>query len=130
MNTPKVADELDFLIEGLIVPKARPRRTNSGHVYMPQNYRDWMARQVANFRDAWGDRPPIESPVHVYLDLHGKHHRGSDADNLNGSVLDALQKAGVIKNDNLLWVPGQGSWLHYDPKQSPTANLKIQILDR
>lgn len=93
---------ITLTLPGEVVPKARPRVTRNGS-YMPSRYRCWKTLAISRLKSQyWGD--PMEN-VSVSITLSGKHPRRGDADNISGSILDALVQAGILRNDNLLCVP-------------------------
>ena len=112
----------DLLLQGSIVPKARPRVTKRG-AFIPKKYRQWKDGAIAEFKRQWGDRSPLGHPVSVSISLRGKHYKGSDLDNLAGSILDALQQAGILKNDNCGHVPSLSIRLAHDPVIAPFASI-------
>jgi len=70
-------------------------------------------------RDAWGERPPLAGPVEVQILARfprpqrmiwkrkpmpeAPHISTPDADNVIKAVLDAAEKAGVVRNDRIIW---------------------------
>lgn len=87
---------------GQCVPKARPRVPRFGKAYFPKNYQLFQECATASFKEQWNE-PPLESTRNVLIIIRGAA-RG-DVDNLAGAVLDALVKAGVIKDDRVSVVP-------------------------
>ena len=103
-----------ILIPGHVVPKARPRfNTATGRAYTDPKYRDYleMAAQIIAIEHK-GD--PLEGPLYVKTSFNADGvtvsyrptlfipqwtARRADIDNLAGSILDALQQGGAIKND-------------------------------
>ena len=101
-------------IPGHVVPKARPRFNRvTGTAYTDPKYRDYlnMAAQVIAIEHK-GD--PLEGPLYVKTRFNADGvtvtyrpslftpawtARRADIDNLAGSILDALQQGGAIKND-------------------------------
>lgn len=77
-----------------IKPKARPRLGAGGRVYSPTSSHE---RSLAWELRAHYPGVRYESPVSVECAMFGKQ-RG-DLDNCIKTLLDALQKAGIIKND-------------------------------
>lgn len=121
-------ESIIFRLQGSVVPKARPRVTNSGHAYMPQNYRDWKQQAIAALRDIKKLYPQHNFPLeqaNAMFTLDGKHSRGSDGDNLSGALNDALVQAGVMREDNLLHIPEQAVFLNYDAKRSPSTLIVL-----
>ncbi len=88
-------------IKGKIIPKARPRASKFGHVYMPENYRTNQGYLAGLFTDRL---EPVDYPVHLAIACYGKWGK-ADCDNLAGSVMDALVKAGILKDDSTMHVP-------------------------
>jgi Holliday junction resolvase RusA-like endonuclease len=121
-------ESIVFRLQGSVVPKARPRVTNSGHAYMPQNYREWKQQAIAAFRDIRYRCPAYTFPLaqaNIFLVFDGKHDRGKDGDNSGGSCNDALVQAGILQDDNFLHVPEQTMMLNYDAKRSPSTLIVL-----
>ena len=103
-----------IVIPGHVVPKARPRFNRvTGTAYTDPKYRDYlnMAAQVIAIEHRGA---PLEGPLYVQTRFNKEGvtvsyrpsilrpewtARRSDIDNLAGSILDALQQGGAIKND-------------------------------
>lgn len=97
-------------------PKPRPRFDPvRRRTYMPDDYTSWRDQTVAFLRRAWpAQTDPIDGPLRLVahfqsdgIDLQlypvdGSRPTGvrADMDNLVGGLMDALQEAGVIANDN------------------------------
>ena len=107
-----------FNLNGPIVPKARPRVTKRG-AHMPENYRDWKEGAIAELSNQYQGEP-LEW-AEVTISLSGKHNRQGDADNVAGSVLDALVQSGVLKDDNMKRVPSLTIALDWQKKVEPRA---------
>jgi len=45
---------------------------------------------------------PIDEPVIICYEIYLAHRRLSDIDNLQKAIADALQRAGILTNDNLI----------------------------
>lgn len=50
-------------------------------------------------RGEWRGRPAVD-PAIVHCTFYVRDYRGADGDNMQTTILDVLQKAGVIRNDN------------------------------
>lgn len=111
-------------LAGAIVPKARPRFSKNGAAYLPTGYRDWKDGATAALAAQWGNRGPIAVPVAIAIHLRGKHNRAADADNVGGSLMDALVQAGILANDNLRAVPSLAVTLDHG-KQMPSALIHL-----
>jgi len=87
--------------------KERPRSfRGQSKPYMSRTYKLWMKDAVSIIQEWWVG-PPLEKTSYVWIEHHGAA-RG-DLDNKDGSVFDALVKAGVIKDDNVNVVGNRGS---------------------
>lgn len=113
---------MQFILEGEIVPKARPR-FNGSTVSLPVRYRHWKDAAICSLSMQWHGVIPLES-TSVKIVLKGKHHRGSDIDNIAGSVLDALVQAKVLRNDNLAVVK-ELSIVHLPSDESPVCLIEL-----
>ena len=85
------------------VPKTnRYIRRRGGRVFKPPRVKNWETRAVWELRQQYsGD--PIEEKVSVDIVLILPNHRKRDIDNMLKSLWDVMEKAGVIKNDNLIY---------------------------
>jgi Holliday junction resolvase RusA-like endonuclease len=93
---------LVFRLSGEIVPKARPRVT-SRSTYMPENYTRWKEYAIRSFeqqKQGYDDLFPIRQ-CSIKIIIRGAHSKRGDADNITGSIFDALVQAKVLRNDNL-----------------------------
>ncbi len=90
------------------VPAAKNRHIISMRGSRPmllpnKEYRAWKEDAAWQLKQA----PPITNyPISLTCLFYVKDNRGRDMDNMLASVLDALQKAGVIENDD---------WQHIRP---------------
>ena len=115
------------IISGVVPGKARPRVTRRG-TFMPPAYQRWQRSAQAALRSSMSRRAPFLEPLGCRLVVvlpapkkrpsRGSAHRQlwrapggepfpwigtrGDADNIAGSVLDALTGAGVIEDDRLV----------------------------
>ncbi len=113
-----------YSLEGTIVPKARPRNSRSGHSYLPANYRDWKNEAII-LLSAQHQGEAIADPVSISVILTGKHSQKGDADNVIGSILDAMAQAGIIADDNMKRVVSISLKLIHD-KESPRALIRLE----
>ena len=116
---------LEFFVEGKPISKARPRTVRNGGktwTYTPKTTVDWestiayAARQqmaAISMEDDTEITLPFEGRVIVSLTFYFdkpksypkkvRHHlKKPDLDNLAKSVLDALENARFVKNDNIV----------------------------
>lgn len=113
---------LTFNLTGPIVPKARARTTANG-TYHPHRYTDWKKSAIADISSQY-DGQPLEK-ASVSIQLTGKHSRRGDADNVAGSILDALVQARVLVDDNMKRVPSLAFSLEWDKKSEPMATVVL-----
>ena len=102
---------ISFTIEGVPVPKGRPRFTRSGHTYTPDTTRKYEALVTARAKEAMIGKRKIEKPNAVRVDilaifpvpsswskkrrtaaLQGVEHHVSkpDLDNVQKAILDGM----------------------------------------
>lgn len=63
--------------------------------------REWDRLMVEQFRAQWNLRLPVEEEVFLVVDVHLSANT-MDVDNALKPVQDAMQEAGVLKNDRLV----------------------------
>ncbi|MDV3349953.1 RusA family crossover junction endodeoxyribonuclease [Leptothoe sp. LEGE 181152] len=107
-----------FNLDGPIVPKARARTTANG-TYHPHRYNNWKKGAIASISNQYQGQP-LEY-AEITISLSGKHNRQGDADNVAGSVLDALVQAKVLVDDNMKRVPSLAICLDWQKKAEPKA---------
>lgn len=85
------------------VPKTnRYIRRKGGKVFKPPRVKNWEVRALWEIRQQYsGD--PIDREVSVDITLILPNRRKRDIDNMLKSLWDVLEKAGVLKNDNLIY---------------------------
>ena len=90
--------------------KERPRSfSGQRRPYMSRNYKLWTKDCVAVMQEWWVG-PPLQKVKFLEIEHHGAA-RG-DLDNKDGSVMDCLVKAGVIKDDNVNVIDDRRSTFH------------------
>ena len=90
--------------------KERPRSfQGQSRPYMSRNYKLWTKDCVAVMQEWWVG-PPLQKVKFLEIEHHGAA-RG-DLDNKDGSVMDCLVKAGVIKDDNVNVIDDRRSTFH------------------
>ena len=71
-----------------------------------------------------------DEPVLLYIDWYEPNNR-RDSDNIKAGgqklILDAMRKAGVIKNDGPRYVRDVIGWVHYPMYDNPKKLSKIQV---
>lgn len=63
--------------------------------------REWAASMHKQLRQQWGVMLPVECEVFVIMDFFFRSNR-SDYNNGSKAVEDALEKAGILRNDRLI----------------------------
>lgn len=74
-------------------------RTGHGRMYRSARYVEWSQRAENAVSATFGGNP-ISGPVSVEIRLYGPSRRSYDIDNRGKAVLDLMQHAGVIENDD------------------------------
>ena len=113
-------------IPGDIPAHPRPRVGRKG-AYYPEKYREFQHMSNFVLRTQWKGREPINNAIELEIlflctkpkskirkttaaERMPKCRSRQDLDNQIKSVLDALQAAGVIKNDNLVYSIAAEAW--------------------
>ena len=109
-------------LDGPLQPKERPRQ-GIGRSFTSAKYRAWLAASQASLKQQWGDRPPLQYAL-AGFEFHG--HGRSDVDNLQGAVLDAAVKAGVLTDDRCSLVPGGIQWWQPAPTDQQVSFLYLR----
>lgn len=138
--TPTKGLLLEATVPGPPVGKGRPRVTRTGHAYTPKKTRAWENGAALVFAPAWGGTEPAVGPLEVEV-VAVKARRKTDktpgrflrivkpdADNVTKCVLDALQLAGVIKDDSHVSIVRAIS-LHAAAGEDPCVEVKVWRLD-
>jgi len=95
--------ELELFLSRLPVPKSnRYIRRKGGKVFKPPRVVNWEVRAIWELREQYKGEP-IDWEVSVDVVLILPNRRKRDIDNMLKSLWDVLEKAGVIKNDNLIY---------------------------
>ena len=71
----------------------------NGQRYKREGAREWQTAAAIVLRAAWRPRPRIEGPARVSIVLRTKDRRRWDVDNRAKAVLDAIQDAGILRDD-------------------------------
>jgi Holliday junction resolvase RusA-like endonuclease len=82
-------------LDGVPVPKSRPRFTRTGHAYTDPKTRDYEKTVGAAWVKQWGANMRLEGDLHATVIVGTPNMRG-DVDNFAKSVLDALQLVGAF----------------------------------
>jgi len=103
------------IIFGPPVAMGRPRMTKQGRAYTPAKSREYMNNAIDQITDHWGNKPQLANePLRVHLVfVHKRPKRITatervpkttkpDIDNLIKMVLDALTKACIWTDDNIV----------------------------
>ena len=136
-------DEFIAIIHQAPLGKGRPRATvqnGRARVYTPTATADWEHFAAVELRAAWEAKPPMTGPLGCEIvavfprtaALLAKNKIGykhptwrlphavkPDADNIAKSVLDAVEKAGIIGDDKqiaLLTVGKHWAMIHEEPR--------------
>lgn len=128
-------------IPGEPVGKGRPRVTRSGHAYTPQKTRTWEGDAAATLALIWQGRAPLERPVQVIVHAVASRpqrllrkkdpaHRlwrctKPDGDNVLKAALDALVRAGVIRDD-VLAVHAEVRSLYASRFEGPSVEIEVR----
>ena len=105
-DVPKVVLRLKGQVRG---GKNNMGRTKTGKSYPKKLFADWRAEAIRQIRaqlpSGW---TPIAVPVNVRIDYVAEDRRRRDFPAICDALWHALERAGVVKDDTLLW-PAQSS---------------------
>lgn len=81
--------------------------TRTGHAFYPKTYGEWQAEALRQIKEHPWERleDPVSVAMEAVIEKPGKTKRllpGGDVDNYAKSVLDALTKAALWLDDNLV----------------------------
>ncbi len=94
---------IELRLSQIPVPKSnRYIRTKGGRVFKHPRVRNWETRAVWELRNQY-EGEPIDYKISVDIELILPNNRKRDIDNMLKSLWDIMEKAGVIKNDNLIF---------------------------
>lgn len=113
-----------FVLQGAIVPKARPRVTRNG-TFLPIAYSQWKSAAIVQLQRQAGDRALLLTEAEIGVSLSGKHSRRGDLDNTIGAILDALVQAKILKDDSMMHLTGASIRLFWNKNQAPKAEILI-----
>jgi len=108
-------DTYFLVLDFRIVPQARPREGGR----LPDRYRDWKRQATLLLANQWPHQPLQQAAVAI--EYWGPAN--ADSDKLEGSLLDALVDAGVLKDDRLGNVPSLA--LEWVAKKPPGATIQL-----
>jgi Holliday junction resolvase RusA-like endonuclease len=107
--------EYQLFVNGVPKAQPRPRMTANGHVYNPDSADAWKEAVKAAFMAC--RKPVITGPVGLYVKffmpipkgmkakegVFMPHIKKPDTDNLLKAVMDSLTRAGIWKDDALVY---------------------------
>jgi len=142
MNSTGTGSEHRWTILGDPVAKGRPRFNRvTGHAYTPGKTANWEARAVETFSCGWNGGPTearAELEVTAVFarpkrlmrakDPQGRvpHLSRPDADNVLKAVGDAIEKAGVLRNDSQAWRT-LASKVYASKTESPRVEVLLRL---
>ena len=121
-------DEVKLFLSRLPVPKSnRYIRRRGGKVFKHPRVTNWEARAIWEIKQQYNGKP-LDFELSVDITIILPNRRKRDVDNMLKSLWDVLEKAGVIKNDNLIYEVHtvkrvekgrEGVYIKIKPYQSP-----------
>ena len=96
-------------------------RTKTGKSYPKKLFADWRAEAIRQIKTQFHGEP-IAVPVNVRIDYVAEDRRRRDFPAICDAIWHALERAGVVKDDTLLW-PAQSS-RSYD-KAAPGVTISF-----
>lgn len=115
-------------------------RGGHARAYTPKRTAEWEGRASVVLSDAWGDREPIEGAAAVEIIAlfprpgrlvwkrkpmpRQPHVSSPDADNVVKAVLDAAEKAGIVRNDRTVFAVRMEKW-YCSGEESASVLLRV-----
>lgn len=123
-----VSQCLVVTVGGEPVPTARVR-VNGGRASTPRRTVEYQAMVARAARHAmreqrWPER--YDGPVRISITIFGAN-LNTDGDNIQKGVVDALVKAGSIRDDCLRYVRS-GSWVYAGESDKPGIVVNVEML--
>lgn len=115
-------DWITLRLDGPLQPKERPRQ-GLGRSFTSPKYRAWLKASQESLTFQWSGRPTMEYALCAF-EFHG--HGRSDVDNLQGAVLDAAVKAGILSDDRCTRLPGSFGWWQPAPTDQQMTYLYLR----
>lgn len=95
--------QIEIWLPGRGVGKGRPRFSRNGKVHTSDRYGKWKREAIKYLQSTY---PGLKIDPPVQVDCYFVNFLSSDADNLIGSVLDALVQSEILENDSSSYVVG------------------------
>jgi len=92
-------NEAVLVVRGQVPPKKNQYRSGRGGFYLPQDVKERLDLIEAQIRKQWGRRRAVKHP-NICFELTLRNAK-ADRDNTVQTLLDCMQRAGVIENDNV-----------------------------
>ena len=89
--------------------------------------RFWMKDAARQLSEQWGERPPLDGDLRVDLEIYLGPRQRLDTDNAASSVLDALERGGVIVNDNR--ISELKARRHKTDRKNPRVEIQIREIE-
>lgn len=84
---------------------------------------NWRDSAIIQLRRQWRDKPLVGN-IHAHLLICQGPGQSIDADNAVTSALDAMEKAGVVKNDYQF---DRGSWERIRDRDRPRIEITLTV---
>lgn len=93
------------------------RKHGRTFVLYTKQFREWEALALATLKQAWSGRDAFTEPMEARFRFYFKNHQHeADLSNIVEAPQDALQKAGVIKDDKLIWIARLEKFFGEEPR--------------
>ena len=99
-DVPKLVLRLTGQVRG---GKNNMGRTKTGKSYPKKLFADWRAEAIRQIKTQFHGEP-IAVPVNVRIDYVAEDRRRRDMPAVLDAIFHCMERAGVVKDDTLLWV--------------------------
>lgn len=124
--------------------RAKSGKSGKGHHYTPDKTRRWEKAVAREFGLLWRNRAPLACPVRLDVEAifarpkrliwkrkpmpRVRHIAVPDRDNIEKALNDALEKAGVFKNDSIVCAGEVEKW-YAAGDEEPGLHVRIETLE-
>lgn len=100
----------------------RNRKTGKSFIGTEKAVRNWKMFAVQQLKRQWSYPGPMTGEIRADILIFQGSHQSIDADNVLGGVFDAIEKAGIIKNDYQFV---EGSWRRDRDRERPRVEVQL-----
>lgn len=120
--------EVVLLVKGEVPSKKNLYRAGRGRLYIPTEVKAVLNSIELQLRSQWKNRKKLDHPNLLWR--FKTHSDRQDRDNMKTTLLDCMQRAGVITNDNIKhhngWSTEAPAEIHDGPPHEDRTYIHVQ----